>query len=94
MAYEMWGEALAPHSALSSAIEKFRAAHERGPHWADPIERWGEASAAQGQFQAAAQKYAEAVTYTPKWGALRLHLKGARPGSALTCQLPRDRTGE
>ena len=50
-----------------------RSAHERGPHWADPIERWGEALAAQGQFQAAAQKYAEAFTYAPKWGALHLH---------------------
>jgi tetratricopeptide (TPR) repeat protein len=73
MAYESWGEALAAHSELSSAIEKYRAAHERGPHWADPVERWGEALAAQGQFQAAAQKYAEAVTYAPNWGALHLH---------------------
>ena len=73
MAYEMWGEALAAHSELSLAIDKYRAAHERGPHWADPIERWGEVLAAQRQFQAAAQKYAEAFTYAPKWGALHLH---------------------
>jgi tetratricopeptide (TPR) repeat protein len=73
MAYESWGDALAAHDELSPAIEKYRAAHERGPHWADPVERWGEALAAQGQFQAAAQKYAEADTYAPKWGALHLH---------------------
>jgi tetratricopeptide (TPR) repeat protein len=69
----MWGEVLAAHRELSPAIEKFRAAHERGPHWADPVEHWGEALAAQGQFQAAAQKYAEALTYAPNWGALHLH---------------------
>jgi tetratricopeptide (TPR) repeat protein len=73
MAYESWGEALAAHGELSPAIEKYRAAHEPGPHWADPIERWGEALAAQGQSQAAAQKFAEAFTYAPKWGALHLH---------------------
>jgi len=73
MAYESWGDALAAHSDLGPAIEKYRSAHVRGPHWADPIERWGEALAAQGQFQAAAQKYAEAFTYAPKWGALHLH---------------------
>jgi hypothetical protein len=39
MAYESWGEALAAHAELSPAIEKYRAAHERGPHWADPVER-------------------------------------------------------
>ena len=53
--------------------QKRRAAHERGPHWADPVERWGEALAAQGQFQTAAQKYAEAFAFAPKWGALHLH---------------------
>jgi tetratricopeptide (TPR) repeat protein len=73
MAYESWGEALAARNELAPAIEKYRAAHERGPHWADPVERWGEALAAQGQFQAAAQKYAEADTDAPKWGALHLH---------------------
>jgi len=73
MAYESWGEALQAHGELSPAIEKFRAAHERGAHWADPVERWGEALAAQGQYQAAAQKYAEAFTYAPNWGALHLH---------------------
>ena len=70
MAYEIWGEVLAAHNEPSAAIEKFRAAHERGLHWADPIEHWGEALAAQSQFQAAVQKYAEASTYAPNWGAL------------------------
>ena len=73
MAYEIWGEVLAAHNEPSAAIEKFRAAHERGLHWADPIEHWGEALAAQSQFQAAVQKYAEASTYAPNWGALHLH---------------------
>ncbi len=73
MAYESWGEALAAHGEPGPAIEKFRAAHERGPHWADPVERWGEALAAQGQYQAAAQKYSEAFTEAPNWGALHLH---------------------
>ena len=73
IAYESWGEALAAHGEFGPAIEKYRAAHERGPHWADPIERWGEALAAQGQYQAAAQKFKEAFADAPKWGALHLH---------------------
>jgi len=73
IAYESWGEALAARGEFSLAIEKYRAAHERGPHWADPIEHWGEALAAQGQYQAAAQKFKEAFTDAPKWGALHLH---------------------
>jgi tetratricopeptide (TPR) repeat protein len=73
MAYEMWGEAFAAHGELSLATEKYRAAHERGPHWADPLEHWGEALAAQGQLKAATQKYEEAFSYAPNWGALHLH---------------------
>ena len=55
------------------AIEKFAAAHDEGPRYADPLEMWGEALAEQKNFDAALAKYQEANRYAPKWG--RLHMK-------------------
>jgi tetratricopeptide (TPR) repeat protein len=72
-AYFNWGKALLGHQQYAVAIAKLAAAHERGPHWADPLEYWGEALAAQGQFKQASEKYAEAVRDAPAWGALHLH---------------------
>lgn len=77
-AYFSWGKALLGHQKYSAAIEKLAAAHERGPHWADPLECCGEALAAQGQFKDATEKYAVAIRYAPTWGALHL-----RRGEAL-----------
>jgi tetratricopeptide (TPR) repeat protein len=64
-AYSSWGNALLGHQRYPAAIEKLAAAHERGPHWADPLECWAEALAAQGKFREAAQKYAEAASGSP-----------------------------
>jgi tetratricopeptide (TPR) repeat protein len=49
-AYFSWGKALLGHQRYPAAIEKLAAAHERGPHWADPLECWAEALAAQGSL--------------------------------------------
>ncbi|MGA9854317.1 MAG: tetratricopeptide repeat protein [Gammaproteobacteria bacterium] len=72
-AYESWGLALMRHQDYQSAIEKFKAANQRSPHWCDPLKYWGDALAAQGNYKEAVQKYAEAGQYTPHWGALELY---------------------
>ncbi|MGH8397235.1 MAG: tetratricopeptide repeat protein [Gammaproteobacteria bacterium] len=72
MAYQSWGLALLRHKDYQGAIEKFRQANQRGPHWCDPLKYWGDALAAQGNYKEAIQKYAEAAKYTPGWGALEL----------------------
>jgi tetratricopeptide (TPR) repeat protein len=71
MAYESWGEALAARNELDPAIEKYRAAHDRGPHWADPLKAWGDVLAKQGNIKAALAKYDEALKYAPKWKQLQ-----------------------
>jgi tetratricopeptide (TPR) repeat protein len=55
------------------AIEKFKLANRRGPHFADPLEGWGEALMAKNQSHLALAKFTEATKYAPNWG--RLHLK-------------------
>lgn len=72
MAYQSWGLALLRHQDYQGAIEKFKAANQRGPYWCDPIKYWGDALAAQGHYKQAIEKYAEASKYTPGWGALQL----------------------
>jgi tetratricopeptide (TPR) repeat protein len=71
MAYESWGEALAARNELDPAIEKYRAAHDRGPHWADPLKAWGDVLVRQGRTQEALLKYDEALLYAPNWVTLR-----------------------
>jgi tetratricopeptide (TPR) repeat protein len=56
-----------------AAIEKFKLANMRGPHFADPLEGWGEALMAENKSRQALAKFAEAEKYAPNWG--RLHLK-------------------
>ena len=58
---------------LASAIAKFESAHEKGPHFADPLEMWGEALVAKNRSDLALPKFSEAAQYAPNWG--RLHLK-------------------
>ena len=57
----------------NEAIQKFRQANEKGPHFADPLEGWGEALMEKNQSHLALAKFAEAEKYAPNWG--RLHLK-------------------
>ena len=72
-AYADWGQALLERGQPDAAIEKFKLAHEKGPHCADPVEGWGEALMAKNQSHLALAKFAEVEKYTPNWG--RLHLK-------------------
>jgi tetratricopeptide (TPR) repeat protein len=71
-AYYSWGTALMRHGDTDGAIEKFRQAHQRGPHWADPLKAWGDALVAKGDFSAAVDMYEEAEKFAPNWGALHL----------------------
>jgi hypothetical protein len=68
-----WGQALLARGKPDAAIEKFKLASEKGPHFADPLEGWGEALMAKNQSHLALAKFAEADKYAPNWG--RLHLK-------------------
>jgi tetratricopeptide (TPR) repeat protein len=72
-AYAEWGAALLDRGKPDEAIEKFRLANQKGPHFADPLEGWGEALMAKNQSHLALAKFSEAEKYAPNWG--RLHLK-------------------
>src|SRR5581483_2073984 len=58
---------------FDAAITTFDIAHQKGPHFADPLELWGEALVAKNRSDLALDKFAEAARYAPNWG--RLHLK-------------------
>lgn len=68
-----WGMALLARDKSDEAIEKFKLANQKGPHFADPLEGWGEALMAKNQSHLALAKFAEAEKCAPNWG--RLHLK-------------------
>jgi tetratricopeptide (TPR) repeat protein len=72
-AYTDWGQSLLARGKSDDAIEKFRLANQKGPHFADPLEMWGEALMAKNQSHLALAKFAEAEKYAPNWG--RLHMK-------------------
>ena len=72
-AYTDWGQALLKRDQPDAAIEKFKLANQKGPHFADPLEGWGEALMAKNQSHLALAKFKEAEKYAPNWG--RLHLK-------------------
>jgi tetratricopeptide (TPR) repeat protein len=68
-----WGRMLLAKGDPDGAIGVLRAAHEKGPHYADPLEYWGEALIARNRSDLALAKFEEAAKYAPDWG--RLHLK-------------------
>ena len=68
-----WGRALLARGKPDAAIEQFRLANKKGPHFADPLEFWGEALIVQNRSDLALKKFAEAGKYAPNWG--RLHMK-------------------
>jgi len=72
-AYTDWGAMLLREGKYDAAIEKFRDANLKGPHFADPLEMWGEALMQQNRSDLALAKFEEADTYAPNWG--RLHLE-------------------
>ena len=73
MAYADWGQSFLTRGKPDEAIAQFTLAHQKGPHFADPLEGWGEALMAKNQSHLALAKFAEAEKYAPNWG--RLHLK-------------------
>jgi tetratricopeptide (TPR) repeat protein len=68
-----WGQMLLARGRPDEAIAQFTIAHQKGPHFADPLEGWGEALMAKNQSHLALAKFSEADKYAPNWG--RLHLK-------------------
>ena len=72
-AFGDWGDMLLKKGDPEGAIEKYRLANQKGPHFSDPLEGWGEALMAKNQSHLALAKFAEAEKYAPNWG--RLHLK-------------------
>ncbi|HEY3778051.1 MAG TPA: hypothetical protein VGL35_08325 [Rhizomicrobium sp.] len=76
MAYTDWGMMLLHKADYEAAIAKFAVAHEKGPHFADPLELWGEALMQKNRSDRALAKFAEANKYAPNWG--RLHLEWGR----------------
>ena len=68
-----WGRALLAKGDVDGAIAKLGQAHQKGPHFADPLELWGEALMQKGDFTGAARKFAEADKDAPRWG--RNHLR-------------------
>jgi tetratricopeptide (TPR) repeat protein len=71
--YSDWGRALLARGIPDAAIEKFRLANQKGPHFADPMEMWGEALMAKNQSHLALAKFEAAEKSAPNWG--RLHMK-------------------
>ena len=61
------GVALAKHGDLDGAAAKFKDAHQRGPHWADPLKAWGDVLVQQSKPKEALAKYEEALKYAPSW---------------------------
>jgi len=76
--YYSYGLALARHGVLDKAVEQFRLANEKGPHWADPLKAWGDVLVRQGNSKVARAKYDEALKYAPNWK----QLKDARAAAA------------
>jgi tetratricopeptide (TPR) repeat protein len=72
-AWSDWGRMLVQKGDYDAAIARLALAHEKGPHFADPLECWGEALTKQGRSDLALAKFEEANNYAPNWG--RLHLK-------------------
>jgi tetratricopeptide (TPR) repeat protein len=72
-AYAGWGEMLLRKGDLDGAIAKFEIAHQKSPHFADPLEMGGETLVLKNRSDLALAKFEEANKYAPNWG--RLHLK-------------------
>jgi tetratricopeptide (TPR) repeat protein len=72
-AWTDWGRVLLRSGAHDAAIAKLEIAHEKGPHFADPLVYWGEALLAKHQPADAIAKFEDANREAPNWG--RLHLK-------------------
>lgn len=79
--YYSYGLALVKHGDLAQAAEQFALAHDRGPHWADPLKAWGDLLAAQNKPEEARKKYEAALKLAPEWPALKAAIAAQRaPG--------------
>jgi tetratricopeptide (TPR) repeat protein len=63
---------------LAGAIKQLALAHEKGPHFADPLKAWGDVLVKQGDPGEALAKYDEALKCAPNW----TELKEAREAAA------------
>ncbi|HEY6457643.1 MAG TPA: hypothetical protein VIY90_20385 [Steroidobacteraceae bacterium] len=71
MAYFEWGEALLARGDLAGAARELAMAHDKGPHFADPLKVWGDVLARQGKTKEALEKYEESLKYAPNWQQLK-----------------------
>ena len=69
--YYSFGMALLKHDDLNRALEQFKLANQKGPHWADPLKGWGDVLVKQGHRAEALDRYDEALKYAPNWGQLK-----------------------
>jgi len=72
-AWSDWGRMLLQKGDYDAGVAKLAIAHDKGPHFADPLEMWGEALLKENKADQALEKFSEANLYAPRWG--RLHLK-------------------
>jgi tetratricopeptide (TPR) repeat protein len=70
-AYFRWGESLLAAGKYTDAVQQLSLAHDKGPHFADPLKAWGDALVKQGQLREALGKYNQALKYAPNWAALK-----------------------
>jgi len=71
MAYLEWGQTLLVRGDLDGATKQLALAHEKGPHFADPLKALGDVLVKQGRPTEALSKYDEALKYAPNWAALK-----------------------
>jgi tetratricopeptide (TPR) repeat protein len=76
--YAEYGKTVLRRGAVQDAIGLFSAAHDRGPHWADPLKLWGDALASQGRWEQAELKYQAALAEAPNWEEAKTALARAR----------------
>jgi glutamate racemase len=58
-------------AAVTGATKQLALAHDKGPHFADPLKSLGDAPVKQGHPREAIVKYDEALKYAPHWAGLR-----------------------
>jgi len=70
-AYLEWGQTLLVRGDLAGATKQLALAHEKGPHFADPLKAFGDVLVKQDRPREALTKYDEALKYAPNWKELK-----------------------
>jgi hypothetical protein len=78
LAYEREGLAYLRHGDPATAIARESLAHEKSPHWADPLKDWGDALVAMHRSGDALARYREAVRWAPRWQQLQQAIAAAQ----------------